>query len=231
MIELLEICKVYQNKFVSTPVLTRVDLTIKQGDMVCVMGCSGSGKSTLLNILAGLIIPSSGKYYFNTELINFSKQREVDCFRHDKIGIVLQNFALIKNITVFNNVALPLKYSRIHSKEIKKKTYEILAKLDLSEKSKCYPDELSGGQQQRVAIARALVKEPKLIIADEPTGALDEENTYKVLRIFEELNKKGMTIIVATHDINVSKQCNRIVRLKNGHLEEEGNTNEAHTCC
>ncbi|MFW5650890.1 MAG: ABC transporter ATP-binding protein [Acetivibrio ethanolgignens] len=142
-------------------------------------------------------------------------------FRHDKIGVILQSFALIEDLSVYENIALPLKYQKISSKEIKRRVLDVMGEFGLTDKKNYYPEELSGGQQQRVAIARALIQQPEIVIADEPTGALDEDNTKKIINILKKMNQRGITLIIATHDKNISDICDGTLFLKDGILEEK----------
>lgn len=188
--------------------------------MVAVMGKSGSGKSTLLNILGGMISFDRGEYIYDGKTVNFKSQRELGRFRRNEIGFVVQYFALVEDLNVFQNVALPLKYQGLPSKKIRAKVMDTLQELGISDKAKYYPSELSGGQQQRTAIARAIVKQPRVILADEPTGALDETTGEEVQGIFRELNSKGKTIIIVTHDARVAGICERRIFLRDGMVQE-----------
>lgn len=219
---LINIKKYYEKNKITTNVLKGINLTINQGEMICIMGVSGSGKSTLLNIIAGLLPATSGEYYYCHNKLNISDYHMMEKFRHDKVGIILQKFALIEDLSVYENIALPLKYQKVPSKNIHPKVHNIMKELDLDQKEDYYPDELSGGQQQRVAIARALIKQPEVVIADEPTGSLDEDNTQKIMAIFQKLNQQGITIIIATHDTTIASLCHRTLFLKNGLIEEKG---------
>ena len=184
--------------------------------MVAIMGKSGCGKSTLLNILGGLITMDSGEYYYKGEKVITAKQKNLTMLRRKEIGFVVQYFALVDDMNIYKNVELPLKYLGYSAKERKSRVLKALAELELSAKKKAYPTELSGGQQQRVAIARAIVKNPDLILADEPTGALDEMTGEIVMDIFRKLNKNGKTIIIVTHDPNIAAKCDRTIRLRDG---------------
>ena len=153
----------------------------------------------------------SGEYFYDGNAVNFKSQRNLTKFRRNEIGFVVQYFALVEDINVFNNVALPLKYQGYSGRKIRKMVMEALSELGIEDKAKAYPSELSGGQQQRVAIARAIVKRPKVILADEPTGALDEATGDEVQKIFRKLNEKGNTIVIVTHDEKVAKNCDRVI--------------------
>lgn len=213
-----KINKEYTTNQVTTKVLKDVDLTIKSGEMVAIMGPSGSGKSTLLNIIGLLDKANSGKYiYGNKDITNISNNNMYK-FRNTEFSFVFQYFALIKQYSVLENVILPLNVRKIsHSKknEIAKKYLEQMGILDQANKK---PSQLSGGQQQRVAIARALVQESNIILADEPTGALDQKTGEEIINILKNLNKQGKTVVIVTHDLNIANMCNRIVSIKDGKI-------------
>lgn len=204
--------------------LRGVGMSLEKGELLAVTGKSGCGKSTLLNILGGVCAPTGGSYQFaGEEVSKFSARRLAD-FRNQKIGFVVQHFALIQDMTVFQNIALPLRYRGYSKKKIKERVYELLDQFELGEKENTVPPELSGGQCQRTAIARAIAGQPELLLADEPTGALDEETGGKILLIFQELNQRGMTIIIVTHDAEIAGGCRRTVRMKDGvFLNEQPN--------
>ncbi|WP_394920650.1 ABC transporter ATP-binding protein [uncultured Robinsoniella sp.] len=201
-------------------VLSEINLSIKQSEMVAIMGKSGSGKSTLLNILGGLIIADEGEYLYCGEIMDFTKIKRIIDFRRENIGFIVQYFALINDYNVFQNVALPLNYTKCKRKDKKTKVKEVLKALEIEDKACAYPDELSGGQQQRVAIARAIVKNPQIILADEPTGALDEKTGDNVLDILKELNREGKTIVIATHDNKIANICDRTIVLQDGIIKD-----------
>ena len=180
------------------------------------MGKSGSGKSTLLNILGGMMSVDSGEYLYDGKAVNFKNQRELTGFRRNEVEFVVQYFALADDLNVFHNVALPLKYQGVPRKKVKQMVRDALQQLGIADKEKAYPSELSGGQQQRVAIARAVVKQSKMILADEPTGALDEATGEEVQNIFRQLNESGIAVIVVTHDRKVAENCDRIIFVKDG---------------
>lgn len=214
----LYIQKSYGEKQLRIQVLDGLEFSVKKGEMVAIMGSSGSGKSTLLNLIAGLRQCDEGDYYFNGERINYNDRKQLERLRRYELSMIVQYFALIDDLNLYENVALPLRYQKKRRKDIKNKVYDILEQLNLLGKELYYPDELSGGEKQRTAIARAIVSEPKVILADEPTGALDMKNTYGVLETFKKLHENNCTIIIATHDFEVANYCDRICFLDNGKL-------------
>ena len=216
IIEVKDIYKTFGKREGVVRALNGVNLSVKQDEMVAIMGKSGSGKSTLLNILGGMMSFDKGEYYCDGELVDFKSQRKLTGFRRDKVGFVVQYFALVDELNVFQNVALPLKYQGYSRGKMKKEVLAALTELGIADKAKAYPTELSGGQQQRVAIARAIVKKPDIILADEPTGALDERTGEEVISILRRLNEGGRTVIVVTHDLKVAESCDRIVYIKDG---------------
>lgn len=217
-IELKNITKKYGKGDSMVKALDCLNLSIENGDMVAIIGKSGSGKSTLLNILGGLINYDEGEYIFNDIPINGNKEKELVKFRRKNISFIVQDFALINNMTVFDNIALPLEYKRISKKEIKRLVFDVLEKLEIKEKAYKYPNEISGGQAQRVAIARAIVKNPDLILADEPTGALDKKSGQNVIEILKNLNRDGKTIVIVTHDLKIAENCNSIINIEDGRV-------------
>ncbi|WP_272149017.1 ABC transporter ATP-binding protein [Tenacibaculum aiptasiae] len=200
----------------SLHVLKGLDLHIKEGEFVSIMGSSGSGKSTLLNIVGLLDGHDEGTYYLNGQLIEDLNEKKAAVLRNKFLGFVFQSFNLISYKTALENVALPLYYKGMARKERLKIALEYLEKVGLKEWANHLPNELSGGQKQRVAIARALVTKPKVVLADEPTGALDSTTTDSVMDLLKEINDEGMTVFVITHEEEVAEQTNRVVRLKDG---------------
>lgn len=196
--------------------LRGASLSVDKGEMVAVMGKSGSGKSTLLNILGGLMTMDEGELYVDGKKMDFRKKKYLLNYRRREVGFVVQYFALIDDMNVYKNVSLPLRYQGIPRAKIKQRTTKMLQHLGIEEKAKAYPGELSGGQQQRAAIARALVKNARIILADEPTGALDEGTGDDVMKLFQRLKKKDRAIIIVTHDNKVAEYCDRIVYLRDG---------------
>ena len=196
--------------------LRGASLSADKGEMVAVMGKSGSGKSTLLNIIRGLMTMDDGELYIGGEKVDFRKKKYLLNYRRKEVGFVVQYFALIEDMNIYKNVSLPLKYQGMKGRKIRGKTMKMLKKLGIADKARSYPSELSGGQQQRAAIARALVKDPAIILADEPTGALDEETGKEVMRLLQELKMKDRVILIVTHDDKVAEYCDRTIYLRDG---------------
>ena len=207
------ITKSYDKK---TLVLKKFNLSVDSGEMVAIMGKSGSGKSTVLNIISGIESADDGRYIFQgNDMLKLSGDK-MTVFRRENIGFVLQHFALIENNTVFKNIALPLYLKHEPKKVIKEKVAAIAKELEIEEKLDKIPKQLSGGEAQRAAIARAIINQPSLILADEPTGALDENTGLKIMQIFRKLNKKGHTFIIVTHDPGIAAMCDRTIKIKDG---------------
>lgn len=219
IIELKNISKIYGEGESKTVALDNVNLTIEKGDFIAIMGPSGSGKSTLLNILGCIDLPSSGEYMLDGTLVKDINQNRLAEIRNEKIGFIFQNFNLLYDFNIVDNVSLPLQYSK-NKKDINKRVLDIISDVGLSKHIGKTPDKISGGQKQRVAIARALVNNPEVILADEPTGALDKETGENVLELLADINKKGKTVIIVTHDINVANKCKRIITVVDGKLDE-----------
>ncbi|MCU5707984.1 MULTISPECIES: ABC transporter ATP-binding protein [Bacillus] len=218
LVVLKDIKKVYSNKNHNTFALNGINLTINKGEIIAIMGRSGSGKSTLLNVIGLIDMPDEGEYTLNEKTLTEIRANQVHKTRNEMIGFVFQYFALLKEHTVLDNVALPLTYRKLKQRERENKAKFYLEKVGLKEQMYKTPDELSGGQQQRVAIARALVGEPELILADEPTGNLDRKTGEEIMNLLLQLNEEGRTIIIVTHDIEVANKCNRIIELVDGEV-------------
>lgn len=203
---------------VQTKALNEVSLEIKKGEFVAIMGPSGCGKSTLLNILGTLDSPTSGKYYFDDKEIDKMSESQLTTFRKGNIGFVFQNFNLIDELTVYENVELPLVYLNGKKSERKKKVMEVLERMNIAHRAGHFPQQLSGGQQQRVAIARAVVTDCPLILADEPTGNLDSTNGVEVMELLRELNNQGTTIVIVTHSQRDATYAHRVIHLLDGRV-------------
>lgn len=221
MIKISSLEKIYRTEEVETVALNKLSLEVKHGEFVAVMGPSGCGKSTLLNILGLLDDPDAGSFLFNgVEVSGFNERKRAE-LRKRNIGFVFQSFNLIDELTVFENVELPLIYLGMKSADRKKRVEEILDKVQIMHRRNHYPQQLSGGQQQRVAVARAVVNNPKLILADEPTGNLDSINGNEVMQMLSDLNEQGTTIIMVTHSEHDARYSHRIIRMLDGQTVTE----------
>lgn len=221
MIKTENLTKVYRTEEVETRALNNVSLHIKKGEFVSIMGPSGCGKSTLLNILGLLDDITSGSYLFDGQEMGKLKENGRSKVRKQNIGFIFQNFNLIDELNVYENIELPLIYNGMSSSERREKVKEILERMNISHRSKHFPQQLSGGQQQRVAVARALVTEPKLILADEPTGNLDSKNGNEVMELLTDLHAKGSTIVMVTHSAHDASFSQRTIELKDGEIIAE----------
>ncbi len=221
MIELKGLHKSYITGNNKLHVLKGLDLTIEQGELVSIMGSSGSGKSTLLNVLGILDSYDEGHYKLNNTLMSNLTEKKAAHYRNNMIGFVFQSFNLISFKNAMENVALPLYYQGVSRKKRNKIALEYLDRMGLKNWADHMPNELSGGQKQRVAIARSMISKPKVILADEPTGALDSTTSLEVMDLFREINKEGITIIIVTHEKDISERTNRIIYLKDGIIESE----------
>jgi putative ABC transport system ATP-binding protein len=221
MIKTINLSKIFRTEEIETSALNDVSLHIKKGEFVAIMGPSGCGKSTLLNIIGLLDNPTSGEYYFDGQEVGSFKERNRTLLRKGNIGFVFQSFNLIDELNVFENVELPLVYLKLSAKERKAMVEKVLDRMQISHRKKHFPQQLSGGQQQRVAIARAVVANPKLILADEPTGNLDSKNGLEVMNLLTELNREGTTIVMVTHSLHDSEFAHRVVNLFDGQIITE----------
>ena len=220
---LLELKNIYKNYIQGTmevPVLKDINLCVEEGEYVAIMGPSGSGKSTLMNIIGCIDKPTSGTYLLDGVEIEKCKDKELSEVRNQKIGFVFQNFNLLPRQSALDNVALPLQYAKVPIKKRKQKAKEMLEMVDLADRVSFKPTQLSGGQKQRVAIARAMVADPKILLADEPTGALDSKSGLQVMELFDTLHKQGVTIIMITHSDEIASYADRVVKIIDGELYE-----------
>ena len=223
MIRTENLTRIFRTEEVETIALNGVNIEVEDGEFIAIMGPSGCGKSTLLNILGLLDSPTEGKYWLNNEEVGHLKERERTAYRKGRIGFVFQNFNLIDELTVEENVDLQLKYLGVGKAERKERVLEILRKVKLSHRAKHYPHQLSGGQQQRVAIARAVVGKPSIILADEPTGNLDSKNGMEVMQLLSGLNEEGTTIVMVTHSKHDATYASRIINLFDGQVVDAMN--------
>ena len=221
MIELKNINKSFVLGDQEVKALNNINFKVKKGEFVSIIGPSGSGKSTMMNILGLLDVADSGEYLLDGISIKDANDNLLSEIRNKKIGFIFQSFNLLPKMNALENVQIPLMYRGMSKKETVKKAYDYLEKVGLKGREKHMPSQLSGGQQQRVAIARALIGNPEIILADEPTGALDSKTGKEVMELLEELNKEGQTIILITHDISIANRAKRIVKMMDGKLEEE----------
>lgn len=217
---LKNITKIFGKGDAEVIALRNVDLEIKKGEMIAIIGPSGSGKTTLMNIIGCISKPTKGQYLVDANSVEGMSEKQLALLRNQRFGFVVQNFALINDYTIFENVSLPLDYSKKKDNKSEKVRAQ-LKMLKIEDKLKKYPYELSGGQRQRVAIARALINDPDVILADEPTGALDQNTGEIVLDFLKEINTLGKTVIVVTHDMDIAKRCNRVVRIVDGGIAYE----------
>jgi putative ABC transport system ATP-binding protein len=216
MILMKSITKSYHLGGVSVPILKGINLTIGQGEYVAIMGASGSGKSTLMNILGCLDRPSSGSYILESRNLTTLSTDELAYIRNQRIGFVFQQFNLLPRATALENVMLPMIYANIPKSKRRETAIQTLTRVGLGERIFNRPNQLSGGQQQRVAIARALINRPALILADEPTGALDSQTSYEVMNLLTELNKQGITVVIVTHESDIAAKTKRIIHVQDG---------------
>lgn len=221
MIKLVDLEKYYANKFIKTWVLRNINLTIQEGDFVSIMGPSGAGKSTLLHIIGMLDDMSGGEYYFMDEPVHKLNEKKRTAFHQQYIGFVFQAYHLIDELTVYENLETPLLYKKVKTAERKSMIADMLDRFNIVAKKDLFPNQLSGGQQQLVAVARALIINPKIILADEPTGNLNSKQGLEIMEMLKQLNKDGTTIIQVTHDEHKATYGNRIIHLADGYIDKE----------
>jgi putative ABC transport system ATP-binding protein len=225
LIEMSSICKSYRNAGFETKVLNDVTLYIKEGDYISIIGTSGAGKSTLMAIMGCLSKPSSGEYILDGEEVGKLNDRKLSHIRNEKIGFVFQAFHLLPGVTAMDNVTLPLVYAKNPPRNIKERACELLSKVGLEHRLEHTSGQLSGGEQQRVTIARSLINDPRIILADEPTGNLDSKNGIEIMKTFDNLNKEGKTIILITHDQEVANHADRIITICDGQIDSDSKVN------
>ncbi len=220
LLNLSHIYKDYQQEKLVVPVLKNVSLSVEEGEYVAIMGPSGSGKTTLMNIIGCLDLPTSGSYELSGQDVLACKDRELADVRLNSIGFVFQSFHLLPRESALENVALPLIYAGVKKSEREKRAAAALERVGLADRVDFKPTQLSGGQKQRVAIARAMVNNPKILLADEPTGALDSKSGKQIMDLFERLNEEGVTIVMITHDAKIASYAKRVIRIIDGEIEE-----------
>ena len=221
ILNLQNIYKDYKQDKLVVPVLKNVSLQVEEGEYVAIMGPSGSGKTTLMNIVGCLDRPTEGTYELAGEDVLSLKDKELSSVRLNGIGFVFQSFQLMPRESALDNVTLPLSYAGVKKKERKERAHKALERVGLGDRTEFRPSQLSGGQKQRVAIARAIVNNPKILLADEPTGALDSKSGKQVMELFQRLNDEGVTIVMITHDVNIARQAKRVVHIIDGEISEE----------
>ena len=221
ILELKDICKDYLQGKMVIPVLKHIDFQMEQGEYVAIMGPSGSGKTTLMNIVGCLDQATSGQLFLDGQDISKCTENEMSDLRLKKIGFVFQNFQLLSRQTALENVELPLTYAGVAKKERRERALQALTRVGLEDRVNFQPNQLSGGQKQRVAIARALVNRPKILLADEPTGALDSTSGEQVMELFQKLNDEGVSVLMITHDPEIAAHAKRVVMIRDGELQEK----------
>ncbi|HIY19951.1 MAG TPA: ABC transporter ATP-binding protein [Candidatus Blautia avistercoris] len=221
MLELNGICKEYNQGKITVPALQNVNFSMEEGEYVAVMGPSGSGKTTLMNLIGCLDKPTRGEFFLDGQDISKCTENEMSDIRLKKIGFVFQSFHLLPRQTALQNVEMPLNYAKIPRKERRERAFRALERVGLAERVDFRPNQLSGGQMQRVAIARAMVNNPKLLLADEPTGALDTKSGHQVMELFQRLNEEGVSVLMITHDPEIASFAKRTVTIRDGRLSEK----------
>ena len=220
ILSMKDIVKCYDVGEEQQVILDHISFSVQQGEFVSILGPSGSGKSTMMNILGCLDVPTAGQYILSGHNVAHLEEAQLARIRNREVGFVFQSFQLLPRLTAIENVELPLIYAGVHAVQRRKKAAEMLERVGLAQKMEHYPNQLSGGQQQRVAIARAMVTQPTILLADEPTGALDQKTGLQVMELFLELHQEGRTIIMITHDEKIAQNASRIVRILDGKLWE-----------
>ncbi|MGL5614634.1 MAG: ABC transporter ATP-binding protein [Sarcina sp.] len=220
IIELNNVTKIYEEGQVKKVALNNINLVVQKGEFLGIIGTSGSGKTTLLNILGLMDRLTTGSYKLEGKEVNSLNKDELSELRNSKVSFIFQHFALMSNYNVYDNVELPLSFRRINKKEKKEKILKILDELGIKSEIDKYPRQLSGGQKQRVAIARALISDSEIILADEPTGALDQKTGKEFMELLKKINEIGKTIILITHDMKLTEYCNRIIQIEDGNIIE-----------
>ena len=221
ILQMSGICKDYLQGKMTVPVLRDIDFSMEEGEYVAIMGPSGSGKTTLMNIIGCLDRPTEGEYFLENESIVNYTENQLSDLRLKTLGFVFQSFNLLPKQTALDNVALPLSYAGVPVKKRRQIAFQTLQRVGLEDRVNFKPSQLSGGQQQRVAIARALVNNPKIILADEPTGALDSKSGTQVMKLFERLNEEGVTVIMITHDANIAGHAKKVLRILDGEIADD----------
>ncbi len=215
-----DIVKSYNQGGEDNVVLKGIDLTVNEGEFIAILGPSGSGKSTLMNMIGCLDVPTSGEYFLSGRLVSEQSEKELAKIRREEVGFIFQSFYLLSRQSALQNVELPLIYAGLPAKKRREIATEMLIKVGLEDRMTYMPNQLSGGQQQRVAVARAIATNPTILLADEPTGALDQKTGHQIMDLFHELHQEGRTVIMITHDENIAKEAGRIVRILDGVLTE-----------
>jgi len=223
MIKMKAVVKSYTTGKIDFLALKGIDLNIDKGDYISIVGPSGSGKSTLMNIIGCLDVPTSGEYYLDDHPVNKMTSNQLADVRNKKIGFVFQAFNLLPYATAYENIEVPLLFAKVNGKKRKERVLELLNRVGLADKVNNKPTEMSGGEMQRVAIARSLANNPDIILADEPTGNLDSKSGNEIIKIFDELNTLGKTVIMITHDMNLASKTKGIIKLKDGLIDTNGN--------
>jgi putative ABC transport system ATP-binding protein len=228
IIEMKQVRKAYTTGKVTFEALRGIDYSADKGEFVAIVGPSGSGKSTMMNILGCLDTPTDGEYILDGQMVNKLSANDLADIRNKKIGFVFQAFNLLPYATAFENVEVPLLFAKVNARRRRERVMELLSRVGLADKVANRPTEMSGGEMQRVAIARALANEPEIILADEPTGNLDTKSGSEIVKLFHEMWEGGKTIIIITHDMNIAKQTSRVLKLKDGLVDTNGNGSSPH---